>query len=100
MRKKTNHNWSAFLRNSYSKLPSTVKLLDLHPTQPQTITNHKHAAKRHCACGQHWVEITERRCRDQYHVVEKGPEQVLLDRAERFARECDGACHAAQVTAD
>lgn len=50
-------------------------------SQAQTVANHKNTAKCHGAGGQHRVEQAERRSWDQDYVVEKSPEQVLLNRS-------------------
>ena len=62
-----------------------VSTLYFYLTQPQTIGHHKHAAERHCTRSQHWIQISEGGCRDQHHVVEKCPEQVLFDRTKCLA---------------
>ena len=56
-------------------------------TQPETVANDKDTAESHRAGCEHRVQKAKRSGRDQDHVIEEGPEQVLLDGAERLARE-------------
>jgi hypothetical protein len=57
----------------------------LHSTQPQAVAHHKHAAERHCASGQHRHQKACRGRRNQDHIVNKRPEQVLFNRSQRFS---------------
>jgi hypothetical protein len=54
-------------------------MMGFEPFQPETVGDHKNTTEGHCPCSQHGVEKTQCRSRDQDHIVEKCPEQVLLD---------------------
>ena len=59
--------------------------LNLLPAQPQAVRHHKDTAKSHRASRKHRVQISKRSGRDQHHVIDKCPEQILLDRRNRLA---------------
>jgi hypothetical protein len=54
-------------------------MMGFEPFQPETVGDHKNTTEGHCPCSQHGVEKTQCRSRDQDYIVEKCPEQVLLD---------------------
>ena len=55
-------------------------------TQPQAVRDHKYTAESHGSGSQHGVEQAGCRSRDQDHIIEERPKQVLLDGAQRAPR--------------
>ena len=74
-------------------------LLYFLSAQAQTIRHHKHAAERHRSSGKHGIHISQSGGGDEDRIVEKRPEQILLDGRNGLAREIDRARDAAQVAA-
>ena len=76
-------------------------------TQPQRITDHRDRGQRH-GCrredgrilSQERDERRKDRGRDEDDVIGKGPEEVLLDRVQRGAREGQRCCHTLQIALD
>src|SRR6185312_7671938 len=74
--------------------------------QPETVAHHTHRTERHCCAREYGTEQdSEARVehsgsyRDSDHVVDEGPEQVLLHRPKRTARQPDGIDDASQIAA-
>ena len=83
--------------------------LNLGPSQPEGVGHHAHRGEGHGPGGQHRVQVADVDGQPgdfmqhpgghghQGRVVEKGPEQVLLDGAHGGLGQLDGPAHAAQL---
>ena len=61
-------------------------LFDLFPAQTQAVADDEYAAGSHGGGSDHGVEQAGGRGGDENDVVDEGPEEVLLDGAQRLAR--------------
>ena len=67
--------------------------------QAQRIGHHNDTGAGHGGPGDHGVEQSGRRQRNRRHIVGEGPEQVLLDNAQRIPADPDGVHDGAQIGA-
>ena len=80
-----------------------ARVAQLEEVQPQRVRDHAEARQAHRRRAEHRVQrpaeqgdVQPRRQGDADHIVEEGPEQVLVDVSERRAAEADGRRHVAQ----